>query len=94
MKSHTGERNYECTICFKKFLYSYNVVAHVRNVHDKKPGYSSCQYCSESFDKAGKLAEHLRQAHEDIIIKDGMDHHMGSQEALYDFEKESLNSQE
>lgn len=36
MKSHTGVRDYECGICGKKFLYSYNVVAHVRNVHEKK----------------------------------------------------------
>jgi uncharacterized C2H2 Zn-finger protein len=35
MKSHTGERDYECNICGKKFLYSYNVIAHVRNVHEK-----------------------------------------------------------
>lgn len=35
MKSHTGERDYECNICGKKFLYSYNVVAHIRNVHEK-----------------------------------------------------------
>lgn len=36
MKSHTGIRDYECGICGKKFLYSYNVIAHVRNVHEKK----------------------------------------------------------
>jgi uncharacterized C2H2 Zn-finger protein len=39
MKSHTGERNYECPICLKKFLYSYNVTAHVKHVHyhEKRP---------------------------------------------------------
>lgn len=26
---------FQCGICGKKFLYSYNVVAHVRNVHEK-----------------------------------------------------------
>ena len=25
----------QCGICNKKFLYSYNVIAHVRNVHEK-----------------------------------------------------------
>lgn len=39
MKSHTGIRDYECGICGKKFLYSYNVIAHVRNVHEKKRAF-------------------------------------------------------
>lgn len=39
MKSHTGVRDYECGICGKKFLYSYNVIAHVRNVHEKKRAF-------------------------------------------------------
>lgn len=73
MKSHTGERNYECHICQKKFLYSYNVVAHVRNVHDKA-GQSSggaieqyqydCKICDDmKFTKATQLREHLLQVH-------------------------------
>lgn len=69
MKSHTGERNYECPICQKKFLYSYNVVAHVRNVHEKVGGSSGsvelleCNVCNEKFQKAPQLREHLLQVH-------------------------------
>lgn len=71
MKSHTGERNYECQICQKKFLYSYNVVAHIRNVHDKA-GQSGggaevypfdCNVCNDKFPKAAQLREHLLQVH-------------------------------
>jgi Zinc finger, C2H2 type len=72
MKSHTGERNYECSICFKKFLYSYNVVAHIRNVHDKKPGIPTCQYCDLTFDKAEKLVEHLRIHLKEEIIEESV----------------------
>lgn len=34
-----GERNYECAICNKRFLYSYNVTAHIKHVHyhEKRP---------------------------------------------------------
>lgn len=79
MKSHTGERNYECSICFKKFLYSYNVVAHVRNVHEKgRAGRGSgnlpyaCIYCPEKFWRPQKLNDHLLQIHqiEDANSKD------------------------
>jgi DNA-directed RNA polymerase subunit RPC12/RpoP len=90
MKSHTGERNYECSICNKKFLYSYNVVAHVRNVHDKKPGYNSCHYCSEVFERAGKLIEHLQEVHEIEHLKHET---IEEESALYEFEKESQGSE-
>lgn len=70
MKSHTGERNYECQICQKKFLYSYNVVAHIRNVHEKAGQSGSvdlyqfeCKVCNEKFPKATILREHLMQVH-------------------------------
>lgn len=71
MKSHTGERNYECQICQKKFLYSYNVVAHIRNVHDKagQPGSFdplTCKICNDRFPKASLLREHLMRVHEAI----------------------------
>lgn len=91
MKSHTGERNYECNICYKKFLYSYNVVAHVRNVHEKnrRPlgGQSvQCKYCPEKFWKMQKLNDHMLQVHQvddkgDVIITEEDD-------CLYEYEKQ------
>ena len=73
MKSHTGERNYECGICFKKFLYSYNVVAHVRNVHEKgRRSVSeslSCKYCDQTFLKVQKLNDHVLEVHQFHITK-------------------------
>lgn len=68
MKSHTGERNYECSICFKKFLYSYNVIAHIRNVHEKgrKTGNEpyNCNFCQEKFWRPQKLNEHMLEVHQ------------------------------
>lgn len=85
MKSHTGERNYECSICFKKFLYSYNVVAHIRNVHEKKPEFLTCMYCSKSFTKSQKLQEHMQEVHPEMEeSKSGI---IEEEEAYYEYEK-------
>ncbi|MDR3737531.1 MAG: C2H2-type zinc finger protein, partial [Terracidiphilus sp.] len=40
LRTHTGERPYECTICLSRFSRSDNLRVHVTNVHDmKKKGY-------------------------------------------------------
>lgn len=76
MKSHTGERNYECSICLKKFLYSYNVVAHIRNVHEKNGRGRSgnepyqCLHCSAKFWRPQKLSEHMMEAHQIVDSKE------------------------
>jgi hypothetical protein len=65
-KSHTGERNYECGICHKRFLYSYNVTAHIRHVHEKqkrKEADRDCQFCGKKFSKLWKLKDHLESQH-------------------------------
>ena len=86
MKSHTGERNYECNICQKKFLYSYNVVAHIRNVHEKKSKNSriECSYCPESFWKAIDLNNHLMHVHHVIHEEE----EIIEEQTLYEFVKD------
>ncbi|CRK98348.1 CLUMA_CG011708, isoform A [Clunio marinus] len=67
MKSHTGERNYQCNICCKKFLYSYNVVAHIRNVHEKRKKRDAmlfhCRFCTDKFEVPEQLDEHMEECH-------------------------------
>ena len=68
MKSHTGQRDFECMICGKRFLYSYNVSAHIRHVHfkEKRKKYEekkSCLICNKKFYSNNKLRDHLRNEH-------------------------------
>lgn len=92
MKSHTGERNYECSICFKKFLYSYNVVAHVRNVHEKNSrrgigGSYNCKNCNASFLKQQKYNEHMFHVHQ-IVISKG---EVIEEEEIFEYEDEKID---
>ncbi|CAG9804864.1 unnamed protein product [Chironomus riparius] len=69
MKSHSGVRDYECGICHKRFLYSYNVSAHIRHVHWKEKrkvdeSSRTCSVCSKKFQKIWKLREHLQVEHQ------------------------------
>lgn len=70
MKSHTGQRDYECKICNKKFLYSYNVVAHIRNVHEKADKQSD------------PLGQKTILSPDDLIISD----EIVEEEELYEYE--------
>jgi transcription elongation factor Elf1 len=67
-QSHTGERNYACEICGKRFVYSYNVIAHVNYVHKGiRPKVDeaklTCKFCGKKFLKVKKVKEHLAEVH-------------------------------
>lgn len=77
LKSHSGQRDYECNICGKKFLYSYNVTAHIRHVHynEKRPQVEEsklkCPICQKKFMKIWKRRDHMRDEHNIIEEEEG-----------------------
>lgn len=70
--SHTGNRNFSCSICHKRFLYSYNVSAHIKHVHWKekrKPdAKNKCSICAKKFVHKSTLMEHLQNDHNVVLI--------------------------
>lgn len=69
MKSHTKERNYQCGICGKMFLYSYNVTAHIKHVHNREKRVTpseerlTCFLCNLKFPTVTKTNEHMKTMH-------------------------------
>lgn len=45
MRTHTGERPYECTVCQARFSRSDNLGTHVARVHGRGKGYVFCILC-------------------------------------------------
>lgn len=57
--SHTGERNFECHICEKRFAQSGALSRHIRVVHDGAKDYT-CEICQQSFTAKATKDNHMR----------------------------------
>ena len=58
MKTHTGEKNYECNICGKRFGHSSSLVRHIET-HTREKNYE-CKLCDKRFSQSGHLARHMK----------------------------------
>lgn len=66
LKTHTLEKPYACSICGRRFAYSYNVRPHEqthtdRNVYRKFK--CTVTDCKSAFDSKAKLNTHLQKSH-------------------------------
>lgn len=61
MLVHTGEKNFACSICDKRFSLEYNMKIHERIHMGVKPHI--CEKCGHSFAQAANLKMHM-QRHE------------------------------
>lgn len=69
VKSHSGKQNkkrFICDYCERGFLNKYNLIAHLRNVHDepiKSKVKFPCTACGISFCEKRILDKHIRKIH-------------------------------
>ncbi|KAJ6651007.1 hypothetical protein lerEdw1_001195 [Lerista edwardsae] len=62
--THSGEKQYKCTICNKAFHQIYNLTFHMHTHNDKKP--FTCVTCGKGFCRNFDLKKHVRKLHDTL----------------------------
>lgn len=60
--THSGEKQYKCSICNKAFHQIYNLTFHMHTHNDKKP--FTCTTCGKGFCRNFDLKKHIRKLHD------------------------------
>ncbi len=75
--THSGEKQYKCSICSKAFHQIYNLTFHMHTHNDKKP--FTCGICGKGFCRNFDLKKHIRKLHDNAVLTGGKDSSRGHQ---------------
>lgn len=67
--THSGEKQYKCSICSKAFHQIYNLTFHMHTHNDKKP--FTCGTCGKGFCRNFDLKKHIRKLHDNTSCLSG-----------------------
>ena len=64
MMTHRGEKPFECQSCGMNFTRKYDMLRHVKKIHENirpvKEKPHQCEYCEKAFENMYQLTRHLR----------------------------------
>lgn len=63
---HTGERNYACNLCDKRFTRLNHLQAH-QSVHQTEKQFT-CEWCGKSYMRRYNLDMHMRTHHKEKVV--------------------------
>ncbi|KAK6619501.1 hypothetical protein RUM43_012258 [Polyplax serrata] len=59
MRTHTGERPYECDVCQRSFAKHFDLTRHKQYVHGSVTMFFICEECGRTFSRKDHLKSHL-----------------------------------